>query len=283
MSFEPTIVPQLKETLLDLSGIRFGIVYQNSYVNPAEPNIEGAHIHNHLEIFFNVTSDVSFLVGNRLYAVDQGDAVFSRSNEIHVCIYNSAQTHEFYCLWIDADEDTLRELLPIVINSSTPLLSYDDATKKKIQKSLRQLYSLQNNSSKNLEKTVCLLTLLSLIESTYADEELPETIPPALQTIIDDVHTNFAEINHVKDIMDRHFVSSATLNRWFRKYIRLSPREYLESKKLAHASKLLAQGVSVTDACYQAGFSDCSHFIILFKKKFGKTPFRYKATHVYEL
>ena len=276
MAFEPTIVPQLKETLLDLSAIRFGIVYQNSFIDPTEPNIEGAHIHNHLEFFFNVSSNVSFLVGNRLYAVDQGDAVFSRANEIHVCIYNSAQTHEFFCLWIDADEETLRKLLPILINNSNPLLSYDDATKKKIQKSLHQLYSLQNDPSKNLEKTVSLLTLLSLIENNYAGEELPETIPPDLQTIIDDVHTNFAEIHHVKDIIERHFVSSATLNRWFRKYIRLSPREYLESKKLAHASKLLAQGVSVTEACYQAGFADCSHFIVLFKKKFLETPLKYQ-------
>ena len=276
MSYEPTFVPQLKETLLDLSNIRYGLIYRNEFIDPAMPNIEAAHIHNYLEIFFNVSSDVSFLVGNHLYSVGRGDAVFSRANEIHVCIYNSAQKHEYYCLWIDADEETLQKLLPVEQNHFNPLLSFNDATKAKIKKLLDQLYSLQNNQTKNLDKTLCLLALLSLIERNNESEEIRETIPPALQKIIDDVHVNFAEIHHVKDILDRHFISSATLNRWFRKYIRLSPREYLEAKKLAHASKLLAQGVSVTDSCFQAGFSDCSHFIVLFKKKFLETPLKYQ-------
>lgn len=276
MAYEPTFVPHLKESLLDLSNIRYGLVYKNAFIDPNAPNIEEAHIHNHIEIFFNISSDVSFLVGNRLYSVEQGDAVFSRANEIHVCIYNSAQNHEYYCFWIDADEETLQKLLPVENNNFNPLLSYDEATKTKIKKSLDHLYSFQNNPSKNLEKTIALLTLLSLIKNNHDYEESKETIPLALQNIIDDVHVNFAEINHVKDILARHFVSSATLNRWFKKYIHLSPREYLESKKLAHASKLLAQGVSVTESCYQAGFSDCSHFIVLFKKKFSETPLKYQ-------
>ena len=38
----------------------------------------------------------------------------------------------------------------------------------------------------------------------------------------------------------------------------------------------LRGGASVTAAATNAGFSDCSHFIVLFKKKFGQTPLEYK-------
>ena len=78
------------------------------------------------------------------------------------------------------------------------------------------------------------------------------------------------------DIIKNRFISAATLNRRFRKYVRLSPKKFLESKKLSYAAKLLSDGASVTDACLASGFSDCSHFIALFKKQFGKTPFKYK-------
>jgi AraC-like DNA-binding protein len=108
-------------------------------------------------------------------------------------------------------------------------------------------------------------------------------MPAEMKAILGDINENFASIKHIKELLARHFVSSATLNRWFREYLSVSPREYVESKKLSNAVKLLSAGASVTDACMRSGFSDCSHFIILFKKKFGKTPFRYKATHVYEL
>ena len=57
----------------------------------------------------------------------------------------------------------------------------------------------------------------------------------------------------------------------------LSPKEFLEAKKLSYAKALLESGKSVTDVYTQVGFGDCSHFIAVFKKRFGETPFRYKS------
>ena len=45
---------------------------------------------------------------------------------------------------------------------------------------------------------------------------------------------------------------------------------------MSEAVRLLADGAGVTEACLGAGFSDTSHFIALFKKRFGKTPLEYK-------
>jgi AraC-like DNA-binding protein len=57
----------------------------------------------------------------------------------------------------------------------------------------------------------------------------------------------------------------------------MSPHTFLEEKKLAYAKQLLMGGASVTDACFGAGFSDNSHFISVFKRKFGETPYKYKS------
>jgi len=274
--YKPTFVPHAKEKTLNLSDIKFGIVYSNKFIDPKNPNIEPAHIHDYQEIFFNVSSNVSFLVNNRLYAVPNGDAVFSRDNEVHVCVYNAAQAHEYFCLWIDAEKETIQTLFPFLKGEFSPLFSFDEERKLRLQTLLKELYSACQNTSDELKKTVYFLEILTLFESQKNTEKQETKIPAPLQKIIDDVHLNFADINHVNDLIERHFVSPATLNRWFRKYIHLSPRELLESKKLAHAAKLLSQGASVTDACLQSGFSDCSHFIVLFKKKFSETPLKYK-------
>ena len=90
------------------------------------------------------------------------------------------------------------------------------------------------------------------------------------------MNNHFSEIQHIKDVYDRIYISPATLNRWFRKYIHLSPREFLESKKLAYAKQLLNQGYTVTEASIHSGFADSSYFIAVFKKKFGVTPRAYK-------
>lgn len=101
-------------------------------------------------------------------------------------------------------------------------------------------------------------------------------IPEVMQKILDDIQDNFSSIRNINDILSSHFVSSATLTRWFRSYLHSSPHEYLQSVRLSHAATMLLNGASVTEACMRSGFSDCSHFIVLFKKKFGETPLKYK-------
>lgn len=127
-----------------------------------------------------------------------------------------------------------------------------------------------------LEKISYLLRILTIFETKTSNDAAQAEIPEALQKVLDDIHENFAEICSVNDILTSHYLSSATLTRWFRKHLHSSPREYLESVRLSNAAVLLLNGYSVTEACMRSGFSDCSHFIVLFKKKFGETPLKYK-------
>lgn len=127
-----------------------------------------------------------------------------------------------------------------------------------------------------LEQAACLLEILTILKKKTLHAGGQAHIPEPLRHALNDIHANFADIRTVGDILSSHFVSSATLTRWFRKYLRTSPKEYLESVKLSNAAALLANGYSVTQACMRSGFSDCSRFIVLFKKKFGTTPLKYK-------
>ena len=120
-----------------------------------------------------------------------------------------------------------------------------------------------------------MLALLSE-PSSKSEGEPKSAIPSEMQAILNYIDANFTEIQHVGDVASYFYISTATLNRWFRKYINLSPREFLEAKKLAFAKKLLDEGSTVTEVCIRTGFSDCSHFIAVFKNKFGETPFKYK-------
>ena len=99
-----------------------------------------------------------------------------------------------------------------------------------------------------------------------------------MQNVLDYMKENFSVINSLKNVTDKFFISTATLNRWFAKYIKLSPKKYLENLKLQNAKKLLLLGNSVTEACFNSGFNDCSYFICLFKARFNVTPYKYKKS-----
>lgn len=273
--YEPKYLPSLDQRLSSLSGIRFSIVNTKNIISRDDPGIEPLHVHNYLEIFFNNSSDVSFIVNNALFHVPAGSAVVSRPGDIHMCIFPETAAYDYFCLWVDTDRQS-----PVFSAFETedfrPLYTFST----ELQRDLRdQFFSLLNACEQRMSELERLSVLLNILTSFVGNGTRIENdpiVPDALRDVLDDIGRNFPELHGVSDIVSRHFVSPATLTRWFRKYLHTSPREYLESVKLSNAATLLSCGNSVTEACMRSGFSDCSHFIVLFKRKFGLTPLRYK-------
>ena len=54
-----------------------------------------------------------------------------------------------------------------------------------------------------------------------------------------------------------------------------------ESIRLAHAKRCLAGGLPVQEAAARSGFSDCSRFIAVFKRQFGRTPLQFQKAYGY--
>lgn len=69
-------------------------------------------------------------------------------------------------------------------------------------------------------------------------------------------------------------MSPANFSSKFKKVMGISPNEYFKNLKLLEAKKRLKEK-SVTEVAYDLGYENISHFIGLFKDKFGMTPKKY--------
>ena len=275
--YEPLFVPEIKKSPISLEGVKFGITYSDEYRTPDDPLADPLHIHDSTEIVFHLSGEVSFLINGKLYHVERGNAVISRANEVHVCIYDKPGKSEHYCLWISAGENS--QLLRFLNDEGrSSVLSFDSPTVERLIKLFDFLYTNRDNEESNLSQTVALLRIIDIMTERSDDAKGELEIPSELRKIMTDIDKNFSNISSVGELLSNYFISYATLNRWFKKHLQISPRDYIESKKLAYAVGLLSVGKSVSDACAEAGFSDCSHFIVLFKKKFGKTPLQFKRS-----
>ena len=58
----------------------------------------------------------------------------------------------------------------------------------------------------------------------------------------------------------------------FRREIGMSPQSYVVWLRIYEACASLARGASLSDAAYQAGFSDAAHFTRTFRRTFGLAP-----------
>lgn len=235
---------------------------------------EKPHIHDSYEVYVNVSGDVAFLVNNRLYPVSKGDVIVNRPGDVHICIYQSDTMHERFCFWLSCPEDS--PLLDFTRREDfANFIHFSDDTRREL---LRLLYKLKDAENVRREpgRTACIFRFLTLLnEGEQTDKSLP-VLPEDVQQVLDFIHGNYTHLHSVDDIVEATHISSSTLNRWFRRYLQLSPRKYIEALKLSYAQQLLLNGNSVTDVCNRSGFSDCSRFIAVFKSKFGQTPLQYQ-------
>lgn len=80
------------------------------------------------------------------------------------------------------------------------------------------------------------------------------------------------------DSLSRLFnVSKNTLSKDFKKYLNVSPIEYLIQQRLNAAKQMLIQtDCTISEIGIQIGIYNATHFIHLFKKRTGVTPLQYR-------
>ena len=273
---ETVYQPNISESLpKSLSSIKYSLTYTNSVIDPNKDRIDPPHIHGSVEIFLNVCGKKSFWVDNKLYELHDGDVIVALPNEIHVCVFEKPVRQKYFCLWINSEDNDA--LIKNFSGNFTSRLFTFGKDKDEITELFYTLYSSSYSDKNELTRSCALFRILTIIanagnEKTERIVDLPVTLVDILKYIDD----NYQEIESVSEVAKRFFISVPTLNRLFEKYVHITPHKFIESKKLAYAATLLSDGASVTYAGEAAGFSDCSHFILKFKEKFGVTPKKIK-------
>ena len=120
------------------------------------------------------------------------------------------------------------------------------------------------------------LDLCHRFYSMQTDFEQQASVPSAVTKTLRQIESRFPEFSGLDDLASHCGCSVTYLTQTFRRYMGKSIYRYLTERRLEFARLLLKQGASVTESCYQSGFSDCSDFIVLFKKHFHTTPGKYK-------
>ena len=82
----------------------------------------------------------------------------------------------------------------------------------------------------------------------------------------------FADDHGLRALARSVGMSTFQFARVFRELVGLAPHQYLLNVRYRAALDLLLDGASVTDACFQSGFSNLSHFTREFKTRFGHRP-----------
>ena len=82
---------------------------------------------------------------------------------------------------------------------------------------------------------------------------------------------NISQLAYSVNMSETNFCNS------FKKVMGVTPKEYITNLKLAHAKDML-KNQNVTEVAFDLGYENISHFIELFKNRYGTTPKQYKSS-----
>ena len=264
--------------LLAGKGIYTHIFYRETEIDAHRHRYDESHVHGCCELYFNVSADVSFTVGDKLYRVDANEILLTKPNEFHNCVYHSDGVYKYYCLWLAADKEFLPYLSPFLERDAADghLVRLDEQHLRPFKTALKVLdVEQQAGRIGSLESVTAVFDILQILSQSKGQSQDAVALPQALSEILAYINANFSRSCTVGQICDEFFISRSTVNRLFRQYLHTTPAKCVENRRLSAAKVLLEQGESVQQACEQSGFPDYSHFIALFKKRFGITPYQY--------
>ncbi len=243
---------------------------------------EKPHKHPFCEVMFVYSGSGKITVRGKTYSIKKGDIV----------VYNADVTHEefsspknglelgFFGITnfkiADLPSDSL------IAPDASPVIHSGDDEKKIASYFTSLVEEMLNNERYNelIAKYLARLILIDILRLANISEAKFVT-NAIFNQIYNYINSNFTEITSLDYICEDLHVSKYYISHVFRKYIGKPPMQYINSKKIDYAKKLLQEtDLSATQIGEKCGYPDHAQFFKAFKRSVGITPqaFRRETT-----
>ncbi len=240
-------------------------------------------IHDFCEILYVVEGRGEFRIAGKVYELRKGD----------VAIYNPGVPHEeksagsspfkvIYCgvdsLHIEGVPQGM--LLPPYVEPVISCEKYAYKVESYLSDIIRECDSqILGYETLSTNLLMSLITVIyRIIDVKHQFQALKGKHEIALRTkqFID---ANYTQSISLKDIADTLYVSQHYLSHLFKKELGDSPFNYLISKRIEEAKRLLSDSdAPVHEVASQVGYGNDKYFSMLFKKITGQTPSSYRES-----
>ena len=259
--------------------------YRSTLYNPSTfPS--SLHHHDYYELIILEEGNIDYICESTCVHPKKGDILLISPGMFHMskigCDETHYKRHVFY-LYPDAfDRWECGALTSFLREPSNGLAVFwlSEKDRSLILLLLHQLSEALKQEEKPtyraLAKGLILQIFFLINESNSALRDHGTTLPENLLAIKQYIEENFVEIFSVKEVADHFFYSREYVSRLFRRYFNTTVSDYIKARRIAYSQRLIEQGRSISEACYQSGFENMSTFIRSFRNISGMTPSEYR-------
>lgn len=148
-----------------------------------------------------------------------------------------------------------------------------------VQDSLNRLVRVlvENNYGRQMLAGNTTRELIAMLMQTHARHFLLDNTDNLstrnrLAHVVQYIRRNLTENLHTDDLAKRACLSRAQFFRAFRRELGETPVQFINSERIRRAKRLLLQGRTATQVCYDCGFGSLNYFSRLFKQTEGMSP-----------
>ena len=126
-----------------------------------------------------------------------------------------------------------------------------------------------NKIMKNLVEEIFLNIIIEVGDNKQKNYEQTN---PIICKAVAYIENNITTLTNIDDICNELFITKSHLHHLFVKHLKITPKKYITTKRLAMAQREIYAGTKATEACFKFGFSDYSTFYRAYKNHFGTSP-----------
>jgi AraC-like DNA-binding protein len=266
----------------------------------AEPEAQviDCHWHGEAEFLLVLEGQTLFQIGPELFPVREGEAVFVHGGDIHAGYPLGTNGCRIFSVVFDmnllgsASPDRLQEeyVLPLLEGRRTLPARYtgDEAWSRNVLAELHGLCRELEEKRKGYELAVKahLFRILAEIaaENRWASRK-PESDEDdfdlqLLKRVLSHIEQNYSRRIYIRELAKMGHMADAQFCRFFKRWVRRTPTEYINSYRVKKAAELLRQSDrKLSDIAREVGFDHPSYFIRRFRAELRCTPAIYRRRH----
>lgn len=252
-----------------------GFVHQHSVLETYP-----LHTHDFYEIFYIVSGMAVHNINDEEHFLQTGDLVLIRPDDIHSYAFLNNWDFELISIGIPKDEFFLAihylemQQHTLFTAPSSPTISIPEFSRNDILNKLLAIPLKAHGLERHLyfRKTLIELLYLFLSEKIHKTVSLPKHLSKVLYEMNQPENFTIG----LKRMLEVSDTSQEHLTREFRKYLCMTPTEFINLKRLNYAAQFLSEcKQDITEICYLCGFNSLSHFYHKFKEHFGCSPSKF--------
>ena len=231
-------------------------VYKGRYDPGTKINM---HMHSCSEIVLYVSANGKTVINGNEYMIKSGDIAVIHANSPHDEIHFDTAEVIFFAYASD------KELIPD-----------EGVYRTGIFQKLRTLTStlLTESKNKSLKHDIMMRAtveeIIVLFERSISKKYIYEH---SLEHFANFIKENCSSELDIKKLANDYGMDYDRLRREFKAQFGLAPKQYIINSRLLLSHSLLSESeLSCTEICMMCGFSDCSQFSKMFRRRFGVSP-----------